>query len=201
MRVTLRIVRAVVLIVATVFTMAACDRTPVNKVFEATDITGADFGKDFHLTDHTGKARSLADFKGKIVVIFFGYTFCPDVCPTTLSDVAGALKQLGADAGRVQVLFVTVDPERDTPQLLARYVPAFNPDFLGLFGTLEQTAEAAREFKIVYAKEPGATEQTYGVSHSAGSYIYDAKGRLRLFVTYGKGSAVFAHDIKLLLSE
>ena len=201
MSIILQIVRGLMLIAAAMVLVTACNRIPTTRTFQATDITGADFGRDFHLTDHQGKPRSLADFKGKVVVIFFGYTYCPDVCPTTLSDVAGALKQLGADAGRVQVLFVTVDPERDTPQLLARYVPSFNPGFLGLFGTAEQTAQTARDFKVFYTKEPGATPETYSVSHSAGSYIFDPAGRLRLFVNYGQGSAVFAHDIKLLLSE
>ena len=181
--------------------LSACDSGPMQRKFQATDVTGADFGKDFHLTDHHGKARSLADFKGKVVAIFFGYIYCPDVCPTTMAELASALKQLGADAKRVQVLFVTVDPERDTPELLGQYVSAFNSTFLGLYGTPEQIAETAKEYKVFYQKEPGETPDTYSVSHSAGTYLYDRQGRLRLFVPYGRGSAIFAHDIKALLAE
>ena len=197
----MKIIRNLFLAAAVMILAAACDSGPAHRKFQATDITGANFGRDFHLTDHTGKPRSLADFKGKVVAVFFGYTFCPDVCPTTLAELSGALKQLGADAARVQVLFITVDPERDTQAVLARYVSFFNPDFLGLYGSAEQTKETAKEYNVFYEKEPGNTPGSYSVSHSAGTYLYDPAGRLRLFVMYGEGGKVFVHDIKLLLSE
>jgi protein SCO1/2 len=177
--------------------VAACG--PEGPKFESSDVTGAAFGRDFKLTDHNGKTRTLADFRGKAVVMFFGYTQCPDVCPTTLSDLAAALQRLGADAGRVQVLFVTVDPERDTPQLLAQYVPAFNPTFLGLYGDAAATAATAREFKVLYQKQPGSTPGSYSMDHSAGTFIFDPQGRLRLYVGTGKGPEVYAHDIRELL--
>ena len=167
--------------------------------FRATDVTGADFGKDFQLTDFNGQPRSLADFRGKVTVLFFGYTHCPDVCPTTLTELASALKKLGPDAAKVQVLFVTADPERDTPPVLKQYVEAFNPTFLGLRGTPEQTKQVARDFKVLINKNGGADAQNYTVDHSSGTYIYDQSGRLRLYVSYGQGAEVFAHDLGTLL--
>jgi protein SCO1 len=169
--------------------------------FRATDITGAGFGRDFALTDHTGKPRTLADFRGKVVVIFFGFTHCPDVCPTTLAELAAALKKLGGDGDRVQVLLVTVDPERDTPQILSQYVAAFDPRFLALRGTSDETARVAKEFKIVYQKVAGARPDSYTMDHSAGTYIFDTQGRLRVYVSYGQGPEVLAHDIALLLQQ
>jgi protein SCO1/2 len=169
--------------------------------FRATDITGAGFGRDFALTDHTGKPRTLADFRGKVVVIFFGFTHCPDVCPTTLAELAAALKKLGGDGDRVQVLLVTVDPERDTPQILSQYVTAFDPRFLALRGTSDETARVAKEFKIVYQKVAGARPDSYTMDHSAGTYIFDTQGRLRVYVSYGQGPEVLAHDIALLLQQ
>jgi protein SCO1/2 len=177
--------------------LAGC--TPEGPVFQSSDVTGATFGRNFSLTDATGKPRTLADFRGKAVVIFFGYTQCPDVCPTTLSELAEVMKQLGPDADRVQVLFVTIDPERDTPQLLAQYVPAFDPRFLGLYGDAAATAAVAKEFKIIYQKQPGATPGSYTMDHSAGTYIFDPAGRLRLYVSYGQGPQVIAHDLRELL--
>jgi protein SCO1 len=177
--------------------VAACG--PGNPRFQASDVTGVAFGRDFKLTDHNGKPRTLADFRGKVVVMFFGYTQCPDVCPTTLSDLTAALQKLGADAERVQVLFVTIDPERDTPELLSHYVPAFNPTFLGLSGDAAATAATAREFKVLYQKQPGSTPDSYSMDHSAGTFIFDSQGRLRLFVSQGQGPEVFAHDIRELL--
>jgi protein SCO1/2 len=177
--------------------VASCG--PDRARFQSSDVTGVAFGRDFRLTDHKGQVRTLADFRGKVVVMFFGYTQCPDVCPTTLSDLAAALQKLGADAGRVQVLFVTVDPERDTPELLAQYVPAFNPTFLGLFGDTAATAAAAREFKVLYQKQPGSTPGSYTMDHTAGTFIFDPQGRLRLFVSHGQGADIFAHDIRELL--
>lgn len=179
--------------------LVAC--TPEGPKFKSSDVTGATFGRDFQLVDATGKPRTLADFRGKAVVIFFGYTHCPDVCPTTLAELAEAMKQLGTDADRVQVLFVTIDPERDTAQLLAQYVPAFDPRFMGLRGDAAATERTAREFKIIYQKQPGTTPGSYTMDHSAGTYIFDPKGRLRLYVSYGQGPEVFAHDLRELLKE
>lgn len=177
--------------------LAGCQEgTPA---FRATDITGAEFGREFTLTDHAGKRRSLADFRGQVVVMFFGFTHCPDVCPTTLAELAGAVKKLGVDGNKVQVLLVTVDPERDTPDVLSRYVTAFHPHFLALRGSPDETAAVAREFKVIYQKVAGPRPGAYTMDHSAGSYIFDPQGRLRLYVSYGQGAEVFAHDIALLL--
>jgi protein SCO1/2 len=167
--------------------------------FKASDVTGTAYGKDFALTGHDGKARTIADFRGKVVVLFFGYTHCPDVCPTTLSELAEVMRRLGPDAERVQVLFATVDPERDKPELLSKYVPAFNPSFLGLYGDGEATARTAKEFRIIYQKQPGQTPGAYTVDHSAGTFVFDPQGHLRLYVSYGQGAEVFLHDIRQLL--
>jgi protein SCO1 len=177
--------------------VAACG--PPAPKFEGSDVTGGSFGRDFKLTDPDGRQRALADFRGKVVVMFFGYTQCPDACPTTLSELAAVMQTLGPDAARVQVLFVTIDPERDTAKLLAQYVPAFNPTFLGLRGDAQATAEVAKEFKVLYQKQPGTTPGNYSMDHSAGTFIFDPEGRLRVYVSYGQGSQVFAHDIGVLL--
>jgi len=177
--------------------VAACG--PASPKFEGSDVTGASFGRDFKLTDPEGRQRTLADYRGKVVVIFFGYTQCPDACPTTLSELAEVMQTLGADAARVQVLFVTIDPERDTAALLAQYVPAFNPTFLGLRGDAQATAEVAKEFKVLYQKQPGPTPGSYSMDHSAGTFIFDPEGRLRVYVSYGQAPQVFAHDISVLL--
>ena len=178
--------------------VAGCDSPSRGPAFELTDITGADFGRDVRLTDHSGKPRTLADFKGKVVAVFFGYTHCPDVCPVTLAELASVAKELGKDAERMQVLFITVDPERDTPAVLAKYVPAFNPSFLGLYGDAEATLRTAKEFKVFFHKQPPVAGG-YSVDHSAGTYFYDPAGRLRLFASYGQGSTKLLHDIRLLL--
>jgi protein SCO1/2 len=180
-------------------TLAAC--SPARPQFRGSDVTGIAYGRDFRLSDPSGKTRTLADFRGKVVALFFGYTQCPDVCPTTLAELAAAMAKLGPDAARVQVLFVTVDPERDTPELLARYVPAFQPSFLGLYGDAAATAATAKEFRIIYQKQPGATPGTYSVDHSAGTYLFDPQGRLRVYESYGQGPDAFAHDIGLLLKS
>ncbi|MCU0842828.1 MAG: SCO family protein [Thiobacillaceae bacterium] len=179
--------------------LAACGERPAQPSYKGADITGADFGRRLELTDHNGARRSLADFEGKLVVLFFGYTHCPDVCPTTLSDMAQAMQLMApGDAARLQVLFVTVDPERDTPDMLKAYVPYFHPAFLGLYGTPEEVARAAREFKVSYRRhvEPGATG--YLVDHSAGSYVIDGEGRLRLYLPYAHPPQDIAHDLTLL---
>ena len=169
--------------------------------FKSTDITGAPYGKSLALTGHDGRPRTLADFRGKVVVLFFGYTQCPDVCPTTLAELARVMKSLGADADQVQVLFVTVDPERDTPDILSHYVPAFDPRFLGLYGNLEQTRAVAKEFKVFFEKRPGSTPGSYTVDHSAQVYVLDKKGRLRLFVREQRIATDLPHDLRLLLQE
>jgi len=167
--------------------------------FKLTDVTGAGFGKALNLTDHNGRPRTLADFRGKVVTVFFGFTHCPDVCPTTLAELAQVMKELGADADQLQVLFVTVDPERDTQKLLAQYVPSFHPGFIGLYGDRDATARAAKEFKIYYNQQP-AKSGSYSVDHSAGTFILDREGRLRLYAQYGQGPATLLHDIRLLLA-
>jgi protein SCO1/2 len=169
--------------------------------FKNTDVTGSDCCRDFRLTDHNGKTRTLADFRGKAVVIFFGYTQCPDVCPTTMAELKAVLQQLGPDAQRVQVLFVTLDPERDTRELLANYVPAFDPSFLGLYGDLETTAKTAKEFRVFYQKQPGPTPSSYTLDHTAGSYVFDPQGRVRLFVRHGDGGANLVADLRALLAQ
>lgn len=179
--------------------LAGCDGG--GPKFKNTDITGAGYGSELSLTGHDGKPRTLADFRGKVVVLFFGYTHCPDVCPTTLAELSQVMKALGSDADRVQVLFVTVDPERDTPAILSKYVTAFDPRFLGLYGDAEATRRAAREFKVFYEKRGGSSPGEYSMDHSAGTYVIDPKGRLRLFVGYGKAGADLAQDIRTLLSE
>jgi len=183
--------------------IAACDKLPgkqQREAFQNTDVTGVDYAKGFALTDHTGKPRTLADFKGKAVVVFFGYTQCPDVCPTTMAEMATVMQKLGPLADQVQVLFITLDPERDTQQLLASYVPAFDKRFIGLRGTPEQTAKTAKEFKVFYAKVPGSDPNSYTIDHTAGSYVFDRDGRLRLFIRHGQGPDPIVHDLRELLS-
>ena len=167
--------------------------------FVNTDVTGAEFGRGFDLTDHHGQPRTLADFRGKAVVVFFGFTQCPDVCPTTLSEMAQAMVALGARADQVQVLFITLDPERDTRELLAQYVPAFDQRFLGLFGDAQATTRVAREFKVFFQKVPGSTPGSYTLDHTAGSYVFDPEGRLRLFIKHGQGPAALVGDLGRLL--
>ncbi|MGH8690464.1 MAG: SCO family protein [Burkholderiales bacterium] len=169
--------------------------------FKSIDVTGADWGRALELTDHGGKPRTLADFRGKITVVTFGFTNCPDVCPTTLADAAQALKSLGRNAGRVQLVFVTLDPERDTPDVLAKYVPAFDPSFIGLRGGLEATRRVAKEFKIFFEKRPASSGRGYSVDHSAQSYVLDASGRLRLLVKHERIASDLAHDVRELLKE
>ncbi len=177
--------------------LAGCGQSPH---FFSTDITGARFGRDFALTDSAGQVRRLADYRGKAVVIFFGYTQCPDVCPTTLSGMAETMKLLGEDAKRVQVLFITLDPERDTREVLAAYVPQFDPSFVGLSADLATTAATAKEFKVFYQRQPGSTPKTYTIDHTATSYAYDPQGRLRLLVQYSEPPQDLAADLKLLLA-
>ena len=174
--------------------LAGCDGGPQ---FKSTDITGAPYGHALELTDHTGKLRRLEDFRGKAVVLFFGFTHCPDICPTTLAEIAGAVKTLGADAERVQVLMVSVDPERDTNESLAKYMTAFDPRFLGLRGDLEATRKVAQEFKIYFEKRKQG--DGYTVDHSAQSYVIDPQGKLRLLVRHDRIAQDLAHDLRMLL--
>jgi len=171
----------------------------VEPTFLSTDITNANFGRDFKLTDHNGRIRSLDDFKGKVVVLFFGYTNCPDICPITMGKLAVAMKKLGKDAKHVQVLFVSIDPEHDTSALLKQYVTAFNPAFLGLSGDIQTTRNVTQEFKVTFQKQAGKTQDNYTMDHSTGTYIYDTVGRIRLYVNSSKSADVFSHDILELL--
>ena len=184
---------------AMVLGLAACQ--PAKPSFKAIDITGADYARGFALPDATGQQRTLADFKGKVVVVFFGYTQCPDVCPTTMAELAEVKRALGADGAKVQGVFVTIDPERDTPELLKAYVANFGPDFVALRGSPEQLKALAKDFKVFYAKVPGKAEGSYTMDHTAGSYIFDGQGRVRLFTRYGTGAKALADDLKLLLSD
>ncbi len=168
--------------------------------FHGIDITGADYAKDFQLTDFDGQPRALADFRGKAVVVFFGFTQCPDVCPTTLNEMARVKQLLGADAGKLQVLFISVDPERDTPEVLKAYMGSFDPTFLGLYaGSPERLAQLAKDFKVYYKKVEGKTPTSYSMDHTAASYIYDPQGRLRLYSRYGSAPESVAEDIRWLL--
>ena len=179
--------------------LTAC--SPDQPKFNAIDITGADYAKGFTLSDHTGQVRSLSEFKGKVVVLFFGYTQCPDVCPTSMAELAEVKKALGKDGDKLQGIFVTVDPERDKPEMLKAYMGNFDPTFLALYATPEKLAELAKDFKVYYKKVDGKTPTSYTMDHSAGSYVYDTKGQLRLFTRYGSGAAALTQDIQLLLKE
>ncbi|MBT9455955.1 MAG: SCO family protein [Burkholderiaceae bacterium] len=186
--------------------LAACDKLGVggagNKpVFKGVDITGAEYARTLNMNDQMGQPRTLGDFKGKVVVVFFGYTQCPDVCPTTLAELAQVKKLLGADGERVQGVFVTIDPERDTAELLKAYVANFDPGFVALRGTPDQTAAAAKEFKVFFAKVPGKTPDSYTMDHTAASFLFDAQGKVRVFSRYGAGAQVLADDLKILLAE
>ena len=198
--------RRSLLAAAAALVLAGCDRVPglgggSRPAFKAIDLTGAEYGRDLSLTDTEGRRRTLADFRGKIVVLFFGFTQCPDVCPSTLAELAEVKRSLGADGERVQGVFVTIDPERDTPELLKEYVTTFDPSFVALRGDADETKKAAREFKVFYAKVPGKTEGSYTMDHTAGSYVIDADGHLRLFTRYGSGAQALTDDLKLLLAE
>ena len=185
--------------IAATLGLAACSEPRPS--FNAVDITGADYAKDFSLKDVDGKVRTLADFKGKVVVLFFGYAQCPDVCPTTMTEMAQVKQQLGSDGDKLQVLFVTVDPARDTPEVLKAYMGAFDPSFVALIPTPEQLAAVAKDFKVYYKKVDGKTPTSYAMDHSAASYIYDPQGRLRLYARYGAGVPAMVSDLKTLLAS
>ncbi|MEX8519409.1 MAG: SCO family protein [Leptothrix sp. (in: b-proteobacteria)] len=183
--------------------LTGCDRPKEvpKPPFKALDITGADYARQLTLTAPDGKPRSLSDFKGKIVVVFFGYTQCPDVCPTTLANLMEVKQLLGPDGNKLQAVFVSVDPERDSAELLKNYVSAFDPSWVGLRGTPEQTAAAAKEFKVFYRKAAGKTPNSYTVDHTAASYVFDTQGHVRLYVRHATPPADIAADIKLLLPQ
>ncbi len=177
--------------------LGAC--SPDKPAFKSIDITGADYAKGFSLKDQNGQARTLSDFKGKVVVLFFGYTQCPDVCPTSMNELAEVKRQLGPAGDRLQGLFITVDPGRDTPDLLKAYMTNFDPSFLAFSPTPEELAEVAKHYKVYYKKVDGKTPTSYTMDHSAGSYIYDPEGHLRLYSRYGSGAQALADDIRILL--
>ncbi|RZI77078.1 MAG: SCO family protein [Variovorax sp.] len=175
--------------------------TDAKPTFNAVDLTGADYAKDFKLADADGNVRTLADFKGKVVVLFFGYAQCPDVCPTTMTEMAQVKQQLGKDGDKLQVVFITVDPARDTPTVLKAYMGAFDPAFVALIPTPEQLAATAKDFKAYYKKVDGSTPTSYSMDHSAASYVYDTEGRLRLYARYGAGAAPMLADVQALLKQ
>ena len=189
--------RRFLLSVLAVFVLAAC--SPEKPKFNGIDITGADYAKGIDLTDHNGQTRSLSDFKGKVVVVFFGYTQCPDVCPTTMTELVEVKRLLGADGDKLQGVFVTVDPARDTPELLKAYMTNFDPTFVAFIPTVDQLAVVAKDFKIYYKKQEGKTAASYTMDHSAGSYVFDTQGNVRLYSRYGSGAQVLAQDIQTLL--
>ena len=190
-------VRRFVLLSLTSLALTACQ--PDKPKFNGIDITGADYAKEFTLTDHNGQSRSLSDFKGKVVVLFFGYTQCPDVCPTSMTELAEVKRLLGAQGDNLQGVFVTVDPARDTAAMLKAYMANFDPSFIALIPTPEQLAVVAKDFKVYYKKVDGKTPTSYTMDHSAGSYVYDTQGHLRLFSRYGSGPQALAEDIRTLL--
>ena len=175
--------------------------SPDKPKFNAIDVTGANYAKGFSLKDHTGQERKLTDFKGKVVVVFFGYTQCPDVCPTSMAELAEIKKALGKDGARLQGIFVTVDPQRDTPEVLKAYMENFDPTFLALYATPEKLVDLAKDYKVYYKKVDGKTPTSYTMDHSAGSYVYDTKGQLRLFTRYGSGAKLLTADIHQLLKS
>ena len=183
--------------------LGACDRLSPGggqPSFKGIDITGADYARELDLPDAEGRRRTLADFKGKLVVVFFGYTQCPDVCPTTLAELAAARKLMGADGARVQGVFVTLDPERDTAEVLKAYVGSFGSDLVALRGSPEQIKAAAKHFKVFYSKVPGKTESSYTLDHTAASFVFDTQGRVRLYTRYGTGPEALASDLRQLLA-
>jgi protein SCO1/2 len=177
--------------------LAGCQKAPLQ--FKSTDITGATFARDFELTNHSGNTRRLADYNGKLAIVFFGFTHCPDVCPGTLIHMKEVMAKLGEQADDVQVLFITVDPERDTQEVLSQYVPAFDKRFVGLRGSIDQTKAVTREFKVFYAKVPGSTEGTYSVDHTAASYVFDRDGQVRLMLKPETPTDAIVSDLKALL--
>jgi protein SCO1/2 len=180
--------------------LSACSKEAAAPSFKSIDLTGADYARDFSLKDTEGKVRTMADFKGKVVVLFFGFVQCPDVCPTTMTEMAQVKQQLGSDGDKLQVVFVTVDPARDTPEVLKAYMGAFDPSFIALIPTPEELAATAKDFKVYFKKVEGKTPTSYSMDHSAASFIYDTEGRLRLYARYGTGVEPMVSDVKALLA-
>lgn len=196
--------RTLLLAAASAVFLSACSDKPADATasgFSGIDITGADYAKGFTLTDHNGQTRSLTDFKGQVVVIFFGFTQCPDVCPTSLGELAEARRLLGPQGDKLQGLFISIDPERDTPEIMKAYMASFDPSFLALYAAPDQLPELAKSFKVYYKKVDGKTPTSYTMDHSAGSYVYDTQGRVRLYHRYGSGAPALAGDVKKLLAE
>jgi protein SCO1/2 len=185
------------MLAAAALMLGAC--SPDKPQFRSIDITGADYARDFKLADHNGQPRTLADFRGKVVVIFFGFAQCPDVCPTAMAELAEIKRLLGADGGKVQGLFVTLDPERDTPEVLKAYMGNFDPAFLALRPTPQELPDLAKHFKIFYKKNEGKTAGSYTLDHTAASYVFDLQGRVRLYTRHGMGPAALAEDLKILV--
>jgi protein SCO1/2 len=200
---TLPYSRRALAIAALAFVVAGCDfRLPTGAdkaSFNGIDLTGADYAKNLSLTDQNGQPRTLGDFKGKVTVVFFGYTQCPDVCPATMAELAEVKRALGKDGDKLQGVFVTVDPERDTPALLKSYMAGFDPSFIALRGTADQTKAVAKDFKVFYTKVPGKDANSYTMDHTAGSYVFDPGGRIRLFERYNVAPQALAEDIKRLM--
>ena len=207
MKIALRTFLRAALLGAALAALTGCDKLGLSSSatpavpFQGVDVTGSNFGHTLSLPDVSGKTRTLADFKGQVTVLFFGYTQCPDVCPTTMVELAQVKKSLGADADKLQAVFVTIDPERDTPEILRSYMASFDPSFVALRGTLEQTQAAAKEFKVFFAKVPGRAEGSYTMDHTAGAYVLDTQGNLRVFERYGGGVSALTADIKALIAQ
>lgn len=201
---TLLSLRRLLLLVTCAAALAACSDRPADATatgFAGIDVTGADYADGFELPDQHGQRRNLQDFRGRVVVVFFGFTQCPDVCPTSMGEMAQARQLLGPEADKLQGVFVSLDPERDTPEVMQAYMASFDPDFLALLPTLEELPALAKRFRIYYNKVPGRTPTSYTLDHSAGSYVFDTQGRVRLYHRYGSGAAALAGDVKKLLSE
>ena len=194
----LKIIASYAMLTGATGQLTACSEK--KQSFAAIDLTGADYARDFALTDHNGQVRTLKDFSGKVVVMFFGYTQCPDVCPTSMAELVEVKRLLGKDGERVQGIFVTVDPQRDTPEVLKAYMANFDPTFLALYATPEKLEAVAKDYKVYFKKVEGKTATSYTMDHSAGCYVYDTQGKLRLYTRYGSGAPALAADIKVLLS-
>lgn len=187
------------LVLTCLFLLGCKQDNPTNTAIFGTDISNAGFSNSLALLDHTGKPRQLTDFKGKVIALFFGYTHCPDVCPTTLTELANVMKLLGNQSNEVQVLFVTLDPERDTQQILSKFVPYFDQRFIGLYGTSEQIKSAAKNFRVYYEKQTTTGKSGYSIDHSAGIYLFDKSGKIRIYLKFGQDEKEIAHDIRTLM--
>lgn len=195
----LQLIAISALFISATAVLTACSESAVE--FRGVNITGADYARDFSLTDHNGQRRSIKDFQGKVVIVFFGFTQCPDVCPTSMQELAQVKQELGADGDRLQGIFISVDPERDTQEMLKAYMANFDPGFLALRPTPEELPALTKNFKIYYKKVDGTTPTSYTMDHSAGSYVYDPQGRLRIYHRYGSGAEALTQDVRTLLKE